>query len=108
MKLPLKVTVTTQDIKIGDPFEAGSCPIAKALRRASGEHLVFAWRNGEALIGGEKFSLPKKVAEFIDEFDQNAEKVRRKMSEFTFVINKRLPVWEADSWLFQGLKGKTN
>jgi tryptophanyl-tRNA synthetase len=108
MKLPLKVTVTTQDIKIGHPFEPGSCPIAKALRRASREHLVFACRNGEALIGGEKFSLPKKVEEFIDEFDHNAEKVRRKMPEFTFVINKRLPLSDADRWLFQGLKVKTN
>jgi hypothetical protein len=107
MKLPLKVTVTTQDIKTGHPFEAGSCPIARALRRVSGEYLVFAWRNGEALIGGQKFSLPKKAEKFIDEFDHNPEKVRRNMPEFTFLISERLSLCESDSWLFQGLKGKT-
>lgn len=106
MRLPLKVTVTTHDIKTGNPFEARSCPIAKALRRASGEHLVFACRNGEAFIGGEKFSLPKRAEKFIDEFDHSTEKVRRNMPEFTFVIKNKLPVGEADSWLFQSLKGK--
>jgi hypothetical protein len=106
MKLPLKVTVTTHDIKAGRPFETRSCPIAKALRRASGEDLVFAGRNGEAIIGGEKFSLPKKVENFMDEFDHNPEQVRRKMPEFTFIINNKLFLGEADSWLFSGLKRK--
>lgn len=104
MKLPLRVTVTAVDIKTGHPFEARSCPIAKALRRASGEHLVFACRNGEAIIGGEKFRLPRKVQKFIDEFDHNPEQGRRNMPEFIFLINNKLPLGEADRWLFQGLK----
>jgi hypothetical protein len=106
MKLPLKVTVTTHDIKTGHPFEPRSCPIANALRRVSGEHLVFACRNGEAIIGGEKFSLPKKVENFMDEFDHNPEQVRRNMPEFIFIINNKLPLGEGDTWLFQGLKAK--
>jgi hypothetical protein len=104
MKLPLKVTVTTQDIKTGDRFAAVSCPIAKALRRASGEHFVFAWRNGEALIGTQKFKLPAKVEKFIDQFDHSPEQVRRSMSEFTFLINKQLALEEADNGFFSRLK----
>jgi hypothetical protein len=103
MKLPVKVKVTTQDIKTGDRFEAASCPIAKALRRTTGECFVLAWRNGEALIGGEKFRLPEKAEKFIDEFDHNPEHVRRNMSEFTFIISKQLPLEEADIWFFSQL-----
>lgn len=104
MKLPVKITVTTQDIRTGDRFNAASCPIAKALRRTTGECFVFAWRNGEALIGREKFRLPEKAEKFIDEFDHNPEHVRRNMSEFTFVINKQLPFEEGDSWFFSRLR----
>jgi hypothetical protein len=104
MKLPVKVNVTTQDIKTGDRFDAASCPIAKALRRTTGERLVFAWRNGEALIGREKFRLPAKAEKFIDEFDHNPEQVRRDVSEFTFVISKQLAFEEADIWFFSRLQ----
>jgi hypothetical protein len=107
MKLPVKVKVTTQDIKTGERFEAASCPIAKALRRATGESLVFAWRNGEALIGGEKFKLPENAEKFIDEFDHHPEQVRRNVSEFAFVINKQLPFEEADMWFFSRLRKTT-
>lgn len=104
MKLPVKIKVTTQDIKTGHRFDAASCPIAKALRRTTGEVFVFAWRNGEALIGGEKFRLPEQAEKFIDEFDHNPEHVRRNMSEFTFVISKQLPFEEADIWFFSRLR----
>jgi hypothetical protein len=104
MKLPVKIKVTTQDIKTGHRFDAASCPIAKALRRTTGECFVFAWRNGEALIGGKKFRLPEKAEKFIDEFDHNPEHVRRNMSEFTFVISKQLPFEEADIWFFSRLR----
>jgi hypothetical protein len=104
MKLPVKVNVTTQDIKTGHRFEAASCPVAKALRRATGERLVFAWRNGEALIGGKKFKLPEKAEKFIDEFDHYPEQIRCSMAEFTFVISKQIPLEEGDSWFFDRLK----
>ena len=104
MKLPVKIKVTTQDIKTGNRFDPASCPIAKALRRITGERFIYAWRNGEALIGGEKFRLPEKVGKFIDEFDHNPEHVRRRMSEFTFVISKQLRFEEADIWFFSRLR----
>lgn len=80
------IHVTQEDINIGIPRHRCCCPIANAIKRCLNlnKHLDMNSVNvnySEIYIQGQKYLLPKKAIEFLDNFDYN-----KFVQPFTFII----------------------
>ena len=87
MSRTVVVSVTQEDIAAGEPCEALSCPVAIAIRRATG---LRTYVDEDTIALGERYrggpfvvSLPPppEVTRFVDRFDH-----RRPVSPFTFTL----------------------
>lgn len=64
----MRITVTQQDIDKGEQGEAKHCPIARALKRATGEQCLVASKI--CFIGDrEDIPLPENAQSFVSDFD---------------------------------------
>jgi hypothetical protein len=69
MKKKLKIEVTEGDIKRGDACSAGSCPVAKAVRRATNWKKTVAVKGGQIEVDGVAYRAPAPVTYFVGRFD---------------------------------------
>ena len=83
-----KITVTQNDIKLGEAGNCRACPIARATRRALHRHIlvdedsITIGRPGE---GGKEYQLPPSAQKFIERFDSG-----KPVRPITFLVGKRL------------------
>ena len=70
----MKIIVTQEDIDRGEPTECGRCPVARAIKRATGRKRLKVW-TAMVIISQKRFSLSQRVTDFIYAFD-NAEPVK--------------------------------
>jgi hypothetical protein len=84
----MKVTVTQRDINRGrEGSRSSNCPLARAIRRALGDHApvgvgFVAWERGD----GRFVSLPKKARQFRSDFDNFGPQA---VEPFSFVTVRR-------------------
>ena len=76
----IKISVTEDDIKRGDPSNGRGCPIARALRRMDyrGYHVginIIEWHDWSGT------ALPAEAAKFISDFD-----AKKEVKPFSFWI----------------------
>lgn len=76
------IDVTQEDIDAGSPNRCRSCPVARAVHRATGKPHIVVTRNEILLSGWGRFPLPAIAAEFISEFDAG-----RPVSPFSFTLD---------------------
>jgi hypothetical protein len=91
----ITVRVTGTDIRRGLPGDALSCPIARALRRATGRRwaasrTVLRVAEEDGVLGGRHLPAPPEAEAFMRDYDRD-----RKVRPFTFTLD--LP----DAWLTQ-------
>ena len=67
----MRINVTQLDIQRGLPRLARKCPIARAIRRATGYHLKVSVTTGRIIRGRRKSDLPRLAQDFIRNFDQD-------------------------------------
>lgn len=79
------ITITQEDIDNGIPNEADSCPVARAIRRATGQPV----RVGDCtiVINREFIYQPPTVRQFVYDFDDGAYTV----NPFSFELDYELP-----------------
>ena len=88
----MKVTVTREDIAIGQRDSIVSCPIARALKRSLAKLVtdqgmppmlidVRVWATFWYVPGGPRASLPASAQQFINDFD-----LGRPVTPFSFTI----------------------
>lgn len=79
----MKVTVTKKDICNGKKYHSSSCPIARAVRRASGQRILSigtdCFRVGSS---GKDNPLPIVARRFIGKFDGG-----KRVKPFSFVLS---------------------
>lgn len=68
----MRIKVTAEDIKAGIRRDGMACPVALAIKRATGESDVLVGLE-DANIGGYVFPLPTKARNFIPRFDDLCE-----------------------------------
>jgi len=86
----VKVEVTAEDIASGDPQECSSCPIARAMNRATpGRKWLVDDRFAGYHVCGRitDFPMPDSAREFISRFDRGAA-----VEPFAFEIDLDAPV----------------
>jgi hypothetical protein len=83
MFLPPDITVevTAEDIANGARKVGGNCPIARAIRRATGCSDVFV--TADAIVAGEIYELPSEAEDFIWAFDGGQD-----VTPFTFTARR--------------------
>ena len=69
----MKITVTAEDIKLGEPGASGRCPIAIAIRRATNATEAQVWSSSVQFdsAGFCIASLGYRAQRFIKHFDDN-------------------------------------
>lgn len=67
----MKINVTQKHIDDGKKRISDSCPIALAIKAATGRRAVLVSGN-EAQFGGKKYPLPTKARNFIRRFDHGS------------------------------------
>jgi len=82
LKDKYKVKVTKEDIKKGERGVAGSCPIARAVQRAT-HRLGVSVGGSDILVNEVNFAGPLKCDDFVTKFDENAP-----VKPFSFVMRK--------------------
>lgn len=65
----MKIEVTARDIEKGLPEDKCGCPVALAIRRATGLE-VSVWCSMSVKVGREYIDLPDEAEDFINRFDQ--------------------------------------
>lgn len=80
-----KVIVILNDIKKGDSYVASSCPVARAIRRATGKRRVLVSGTEYTIASQQYRDLPKKAIIFIKRFDAGL-----KVHPFSFYVT-----WDA-------------
>ena len=91
----MKVTVTSEDIAIGQRDSIVSCPIARALKRTLAKLVtdqgmspmlidVRVWSTFWYVPGGQRASLPEAAQQFIADFDHN-----KPVTPFSFTIPEK-------------------
>jgi hypothetical protein len=76
----MKITVTAEDIREGTPGDPTNCPVARAVKRATGEEWlsvftrrVHIWETDDTCFGGrgtkKVFTNSESLARFIQRFD---------------------------------------
>lgn len=73
----IKVEISQSDIRLGKQGDSFSCPIARAVKRAVGDHPrvdcdITVDIAGKSVI----YELPKKAGNFINDFDADKKKVK--------------------------------
>lgn len=66
----MKVSVTEQDIKEGEKGNCWHCPVALALKRATGREVSVRALNWGFKDGAGFYDLPQSARLFINEFDR--------------------------------------
>lgn len=64
----MKIAVTEADIEEGRPCNPQYCPVALALRRATGSQSVGVFRK-YVRVNYVRYDMPDEMAEWIDQFD---------------------------------------
>lgn len=78
------IRVTKNDIKLGQRSHASACPVARALRRATGAREIGV--DGLNIsVGSQDFSSPIEVTEFVQRFDLDG---RQGLKPFTFELRE--------------------
>ena len=68
----MKITVTKRDIRLGRKHNCEGCPIARSIRRATGDRTIQVGCDN-IFLANEKYvsiPLPLKVKKFIEAFDE--------------------------------------
>jgi hypothetical protein len=81
----LTIKVTQCDINRGKRAECGKCPVAIAIKRATGENRVVVGA-GWARVGEMGYPLPDKVYDFIERFD-----FAKPVKPIRFALRKGVP-----------------
>lgn len=98
------VQVTREDIQKGQPKSAFLCPIARAIKRATGVRDVEV-DDCRIKVDGleEMFDLPREIVEFIEAFDENNDSATgrsiprlKRVKPFGFLLHLPVPVVEGE------------
>lgn len=88
----MKITVTQQDIDTGIPWMLCGCPIARAIKRATGKVAAVLADNTVLLNPcsdhAQKISLPPEAAKWREDYDREPHVV---MSPFSFELAYEVP-----------------
>lgn len=71
----MTVTVTQEDIKVGNPHSGTKCPIARALARHRGRNPIVGKHTAHfssPFDGWATYKLPQKAIDFVREFDKGS------------------------------------
>lgn len=74
----MKINVTKSDIRSGVRYKYDKCPVARAIKRATGKKNIIVIPTG-VLCGKKSMRLPNIAAEFISDFD-----AKRLVEPFSF------------------------
>jgi hypothetical protein len=80
----MKVRVLQKHIKAGKQGDANWCPIALALKEATGCAKVSVSGHDEISVGAVKFITSRSADRFINRFDDDAESVKPVTLDFKF------------------------
>lgn len=72
LKKRIKVSVTMAHILVGRRANCINCPVALAMRDATGENRTRAY-NYHALVGDVYYRLPERAKRWISKFDEGGE-----------------------------------
>ncbi len=78
----MQIRVTKNDIKNGERSHASACPVARAIRRVSGQREIGV-DGANISVGTQDFVAPSVVSTFIQRFDLDG---RRGLKPFTFEL----------------------
>lgn len=79
----MRIEVTERDIRLGRPRRAFTCPVARAVKRATGARTVGVDDVVITLDMAREFETPKKVRDFIGKLDFDG---RRGLKPFSFTL----------------------
>jgi hypothetical protein len=79
----MKITVTQEDLACGTPGDPASCPVARAVRRATGEEDVRVfmrgvtiWQLDETTVAGRRIKKAYKNSERLTDFIMKVDSCR--------------------------------
>lgn len=86
----MKITVTSDDIRLGQRFLSCACPVARAVRQAAGVRWVtvglsyITWRDASGAF--YQTQTPRRVARLIKAFDAG-----EPVQPFSFLLREKRP-----------------
>lgn len=80
----MKIEVTERDILLGKKNSTTDDPISRAIRRRIKYESLVSVGSPTVLIGNKVFDLPKKMINWIDNYDRGS-----KVDPITFILIKR-------------------
>lgn len=92
----MKICVTKMDIWLGTPGKPATCPVARAIKRATGKRYVYVYPENAYIANKEDetegaattHQLPQAVGDFIDKFDLSDLIFRFGMKPFDFELDE--------------------